>query len=295
MSKILLTALSMATISYSSQCQSVSDTNFVTEIVHFAWIPDNANILLYIIKIDKSHKLPPESRMFVLNLTGKKLDFLLNDARSCAPSPDGKFIAYVKRLPDGKSEIYLYDRGKQEHIALANDTEREFAPEWSPDIKQLVYNIIRNGIVDICIIDIASRAIRQITQSSRYSSYNPVWSPGGDRIVYYLEKGDSRDQVYLTDPKGSFHNNLTNDTSAHNFYPSWLSNDKIIHSWSLRSLAIMNSDGSNRTKIDGIDTFLARFSPSINKLAYITFPPGSNLMIYDWKNKTRRYYSLNHN
>jgi hypothetical protein len=50
----------------------------------------------------------------------------------------------------------------------------------------------------------------------------------------------------------------------------------------------MNRDGTDRKEIEGIETFYARFSRDTSLLGYITFPPNSQLIVYDWKNKTKR-------
>jgi tricorn protease-like protein len=284
MHKIILAMMALCMVAPSSKAQSLGDSGATVEIVHFEWMPDNVNLLLNIMKLAKGQ--PPLSREYTFNLTTKKLDFLIADARGAAASPDGKTIAYAKRLAEGKLALFLYDREKKLETALAADTLAKFAPQWSPDGKQLAYNIIRNGKIDICVIDLASGSIWQITPGAGNSSYDPIWSPAGDRIVYYLEKGDHRDQVYLTDPKGSFQSNLTNDTSTHNFYPSWFGNDKILYTWAPHSAAIMDRDGHNRTKIEGVETFFARYNPKNHKIAYLTMLPGARLMIYDWDHKT---------
>jgi hypothetical protein len=51
---------------------------------------------------------------------------------------------------------------------------------------------------------------------------------------------------------------------------------------------MMNKDGTGRTKLDDIETFYARFNRSTTLLGYITFPPKSQLVLYNWKNKTKK-------
>jgi len=76
-----------------------------------------------------------------------------------------------------------------------------------------------NSIIDMCILDLATNKVKQITQSHPHKSYSPVWRPDSKKIVYYFEKGDGHDQVWLTDDEGSFHTNLANDITTHNYFP----------------------------------------------------------------------------
>src|SRR5204863_1258978 len=114
------------------------------------------------------------------------------------------------------------------------DSFQKFAPNWSNDGKKIVYNRKtnsqdRDAPVEICVAEIKTGKSNQITNSGPYKSYSPVWSPEGNKIVYYLEKGDQRDQIWLTDANGSFHTNLTNDTSSHNYYPAWIDKNTIAY------------------------------------------------------------------
>ena len=134
----------------------------------------------------------------------------------------------------------------------------------------------------------SSRSVRRITQSALYSSFNPVWSPEGGRIIYFLEKADNHDQIYLSDPYGTTQTNLTNDTTTLNFYPSWISGDEIIFSRSpgklmqmdlkLNSIAVLGLYGSN----------WARYNSRINKLACVTRQPDAKLIMLDYKEKTEK-------
>jgi hypothetical protein len=195
--KTLLTILVLTLICYCPHGQHINKATFITRVINFTWMPDNKNMLLTVLKGDEEYKLPPVMRVYLFNPGTKKLTFLLADAASPAISPDGRQIAYVKRLADGKSDIHIYNLKRKADIAVATDTAKEFSPSWSADGRQLAYNILQNGVINIFVMDVATHATRQITQNGRFASYNPVWSPKGSDIVYYLEKGDRHDQLCL--------------------------------------------------------------------------------------------------
>jgi len=289
MKKIVI--LILLTISLKGIAQNPVDTNFVTVITAANWMPDGKALLLNIVKFDKTRKVPPVFKGFTFTLDGKKLDPLGFDGGSRAASPDGKQLVFVKTKENNKGDIYLYDLTTKQETPLVTDTFNKASPNWSNDGKQIVYNRESNGrgrdaTLEICIVNVKTKEIRQVTESGKYKSYNPVWSPGSDMIVYYFEKGDNRDQIWLTDSKGSFHTNLTNDTSTHNFYPSWIDKNTIVYTLSPNNVMTMGIDGRNKKKIEGINSFLVKYNPATKQAAYITQQPDSKLMLFDWEKKT---------
>jgi Tol biopolymer transport system component len=271
--------------------QNAADTNFVTVITAANWMPDGKVLLLNVVKFDKTRKVPPVFKGFSFTIEGKKLEPLDFEGNSRAASPDGKTLVFIKPKPNNKGDVYLYDLASKKETALVVDTFGKFSPGWSNDGKKIVYNRESNGrgrdaTLEICVVDIQTREIRQITESGKHKSYNPVWAPEGDQIVYYFEKGDNRDQVWLTDANGSFHRNLTNDTSTHNFYPSWIDKKTIVYTLGPNIVMTMKTDGSDKQKIEGISSFLVKYNPATRQAAYITQQPDSKLMLFDWKKKT---------
>jgi tricorn protease-like protein len=239
------------------------------------------SLILGAIKLDNSHKTPPKFKVFTFNLLTHLTDTLFNDAYAPAVSPDGKKIAFVKRVSNAAATINIYDRKKNKYVAVTPDSVRAGGPTWSPDGKQLAFNITHAKVIDIWSIDITTMATKQITHSAPYASYTPVWSPAGDEIVYYFEKGDQHDQIYLINVRGGTNLNLTNDITTHNFYPSWMGADKIIYTLAPDKLAIMNKDGSGRSIITGVKTFWARYNAVTKKIGFLTFPPENKIKLYD--------------
>jgi dipeptidyl aminopeptidase/acylaminoacyl peptidase len=290
MKKILLVLACQAGC-FCSFAQPVADSNFVTIITAVNWMPDGKELLLNIVKFDKTRKVPPVFGGFTYTLASKKLTPLGFDGGGRAASPDGKTLVFVKQKENKKGDIYLYDLIAKKETPLVTDTFNKVSPGWSADGKKIVYNRESNGrgrdaTLEICVIDISTKEITQVTESGKYKSYNPVWAPVGNQIVYYFEKGDSRDQVWLTDSKGSFHTNLTNDTSTHNFYPSWIDKNTIVYTLAPDNVMTMRTDGTDKKKVEGIHSFLVRYNPATGQAAYVTQQPDSKLILYDWKKKT---------
>lgn len=283
--KITLSILLLFYLNYISFAQN-SKSNFQIRATALSWMPDGKALVLNIMKIDQNRKVAPVGKKFLYDIKQRKLNPFPIDGSGIAVAPNGKSVAYMKR---NDNRIYLYNWKTQKEQLLVADTLRKFAISWSPDGRNLLYNVVISGsnadaIIEVCIYNTLTNQVKQITQSDGHKSYNPVWNPKNNKIVYYLEKGDNHDQIYLTDAEGSFHTNLTNDKSTHNFYPSWLDEHTIIYTQAPESIMTMKEDGSNPQKIEGISAFQASFNARSGKIAYVD--KDSNIMLYDWKNKT---------
>jgi Tol biopolymer transport system component len=217
------------------------------------------------------------------------VDKTLDRPNGIAVSPDGKTIAYTRRKEGGKSDIYLYHRNTRKTTALVVDTVRLFGPVWSPDGKMIAFNrqVNRAAPVQICTINIKTKDLNQITIDGIYKNYNPRWSPAGDAIVFFKEKGDSRDQIYVTDVKGSYQKNITNDTITHNYYPEWVDANTILYTQHDGKLMTIKTDGTGRIEMDGFKANGARYNIPTKQLAYIDEKLYGTLIVFNIKKKSK--------
>jgi Tol biopolymer transport system component len=271
--------------------QTASEGAFVTMVTAMDWSPDGHDLLLKIVRFDKNRRVEPLIKTFMFGLESGRFDTLYREGNGGAVSPDGRSVAFFRQNRAGKPDVLLYELATRRETLLLRDTFGKFNLSWSPDGKKLAYNIETNGkgrdaTLEICIFDLQTKSVNQITESGKYKSYNPVWSPDGKKIVYYFEKGDNRDQIYLTDARGSFHTNLTRDTTTHNFYPSWVNNKTIIYTQGPDQIMMMRVDGEGRKPVREIRSFLVKYNPATKRAAYVTRQPKSELMLFDWKTRT---------
>ncbi|MFN0213487.1 MAG: hypothetical protein ACKVT2_04460 [Saprospiraceae bacterium] len=263
-------------------------TLFEKRISAFTWMPDGNAIILNIIKVDKTENAAPIPKKFKFSIPSKTVEVLPIEGGGLAVSPDGNSVAYIKQV-NGKDQIYLYNFTQKEHKPLVNDTLKKYAVNWSPDGKNLVYNIqIGKGVdakVEICTYNIQTNRVKQITQDHGFKCYTPNWNRN-NKIIYTMEKGDKRDQIFLTDKDGSFHTNLTNDTTTHNYSPYWLDKRTIMYIQSPGDIMTMKIDGSQKQIIEGISTTQFRYNKNTNSIIYSS--ADGDLMITDLKGKTKK-------
>ncbi len=117
-------------------------------------------------------------------------------------SPDGHEIAFVKFtvVPTDESEIWIVKRegsewGEPERVSM--HPPMRLYPSFSPDGSQLVYAELKRdrllGIIEeLGIVDRGDNSFKKITEDLS-DSYDPVWSPLGDKIAYTSNKKGNYD------------------------------------------------------------------------------------------------------
>ena len=265
------------------------DTLFEKRISGFTWMPDGNAIILNVMKNDKTGKTPPITRKFKFSISSKTVELLPIVGGGLAVSPNGNSVAYIKQV-NGKDQIYHYNLTQKQDKLLVNDTLKKYAVSWSSDGNNIVYNIQigkgPNAKVEICTYSIRKNKIKQISKNTGFKCYTPIWNTKNNKIVYTSEKGDQRDQIYLTDKNGSFHTNITNDTTTHNYSPYWLDETTIIYIQSPENIMTMKIDGSHKQIIHGINTTQFKFNSATNSIIYSD--ADENLMIADLESKTKK-------
>ncbi len=256
------------------------------------WKPDGRSLLISVVKFHKTDgQAPFFSKVFSYDLSTKQLTSLFDNGSNLAPSPDGKTIAFLKRDDDKRIDIYSYDTETKQAKLFYTDSSRKNALEWSPDGKHLLYNISHGGTgqhstIDICVLNITTKQVRQITQSGSDKSYDPNWCPDSKKIVYYLEKGDGRDQIWLTDLNGSFHTNLTNDTTTHNYFASWIDEQTVVYTQNPETVILMNINDKSRKRVEGINSEHVKYNAFTGKFVYVNSETNNDVVLYDWKTKS---------
>ncbi|HMU47943.1 MAG TPA: hypothetical protein PKC72_16340 [Chitinophagaceae bacterium] len=268
-----------------------SDTGFAKRVTSFLWVPDGNSLIVNIVKEDKSNRIRPVGRKYFYNFkTDSLTPYKLKESR-ISYNPNGRNIAFIRNDSGKINSIYVKDLRTNSEKLLIRDTIHKFGITWSSNGNKIAYNIEfkkeNKTAIEICVYDLITKETKQITNHFPYFSYQPSWNPKTNQLVYFLEKGDGHDQIYLTDGNGSFHTNLTNDSTTHNYNPSWINEKTIIYTRAPDDIVVMNITGKELLKINGTGSTLAKYNDKAGMIALLNEEKG-DLYIYDYKKQKER-------
>ena len=221
------------------------------------------------------------------------------------PSPDGSQLAFIKRLPDTHSAIYLKDAasGNERPLYLALDRDLQEtngsqgnypAMSWTPDGESIVFwagGKLRRVEVDSGeskVIPVRINDTRQVRKTVRFpvevwQDEFPVrairwarYSPDGSKVVF-----QALGYLYVKDVKSGKQARLTSQNDHFEFWPSWSPDGKRIAytTWDdqdLGSVRVVSARGGRGEAItDAPGHYMSpRFSPDGEQIVYRKFEGG---------------------
>jgi len=116
-------------------------------------------------------------------IVGQYLTAGPESGRDLSFAPDGDRIAVFGRQERGRKLLIFSARGGGllERISVAPDVP--LAPSWAPDGNSIVFSGIEGNSRDIFVIDLKSKAVRNLTNDPEYDEA-PVFSPDG-KFIYH--------------------------------------------------------------------------------------------------------------
>lgn len=141
------------------------------------------------------------------------------DNLSPTMSPDGGRIAFVSTRA-GLPQIYVMasDGTGQELFAPFDYgvTGSSNAPEWSADGASIAFHRDVGGSLQIFVMDVAGRTVRQLTSAGR--NEDPTWAPDGRHLAFVSSRTGSR-QLWVIDLETGRIRQLTR--GAETRLPAW--------------------------------------------------------------------------
>jgi len=155
-------------------------------------------------------------------------------------------ITYMVLRPTGSS-IYLknLDTGREEVLGRFPGMTMTMAPRFSPDDSKVAFAAIRGGVSNIYVMDLASHAMRKITDGLSIDT-SPSFSPDGGQIVFNSDRGGSP-QLYVMSADGGNVHRISFGAGRYTA-PVWSPDSKLIafvkQQGAQFSIGVMNPDGS---------------------------------------------------
>jgi TolB protein len=143
----------------------------------------------------------------------KRLAIMDQDGANHKYLTDGRSLVLTPRFSPNTQEIlYMSYSGNQPRVFLRDlQTGREeslgkfngmsFAPRFNHDGSRMLMSIANGGVTSIYEMDLRSRNLRRLTQSSGAIDTSPSYAPDGRAIVFNSDRGGSQ-QIYTMDANG---------------------------------------------------------------------------------------------
>ncbi|OLD96104.1 MAG: hypothetical protein AUG79_03695 [Gemmatimonadetes bacterium 13_1_20CM_4_69_16] len=128
--------------------------------------------------------------------TGQALDF------TPAFSPDGKTLAFSRATEEGTDlpQIYVMAAdGTDQQLFAPFDygvTGSSNAPDWSPDGQSVAFHRDVAGTLQVFVLDVRTRAVRQLTSLGR--NEDPTWAPDSRHLAFVSDRSGYR-QLWIID------------------------------------------------------------------------------------------------
>ena len=166
-------------------------------------------------------------------------------------SPDGQSFAYASNVRGGWDIFVQRVGGRNPVLAAGDTTADELWPAYSPDGRDIAYNLSGGGIF---IVGATGESARRLTTFGS----NPAWSPDGRQIVFGSEEVHSAYNVnntgtlWTVDASGGEPKRL--DPAGRGLYqPAWSPGGTRIAFWSSisgrRDLETIPAAGGERVKV----------------------------------------------
>jgi len=150
-------------------------------------------------------------------------------------SPDGKRIAFQRNVSEDTRlqllQLFVIDNDGSNLEQLTDDNAHFSEPSREHDGRHIAFSSNRNIGLDIYVIDIFTREIRQLTHTSalRERAANPSWSPDGKYIAYrYGKPPDGSTTIYVMNADGTRQHPLVPVDEWMRYSPRWSPDSKSV-------------------------------------------------------------------
>jgi dipeptidyl aminopeptidase/acylaminoacyl peptidase len=152
------------------------------------------------------------------------LVLFLSTARGQKPSPEQKpdvsnKALITKQTPDSKKKPAETGAVKQYTIEQFMATTRLGGASFSADEKSILFHSNKTGIFNVYSMPVAGGEAKQLTNSTKESTFAVSWFPADARFLYRYDKGgNENDHLYLRELDGKERDLTPGDKTKAQFY-----------------------------------------------------------------------------
>ena len=214
----------------------------------FAWSPDGTRIAYVSEEAN-------ETEIHVVDVEEKQERRLTKNAATEQLgnwSPDGVWIVYAVTDDSDSQGIYKKNPDGVDEIQLTESADSK--PQFSPDGSRIAYESIRNGELEIYIIDEDAENETNVSGDSGNDT-DFDWSPDSRKLVFVSDR-DGNPEIYIVDRDGGNLTRLTNNRATDSS-PRWSpEGDQIVFSSNADGdfdLFVMDGGGGNQKRLTNND------------------------------------------
>ena len=190
-------------------------------------------------------------RTRIYMILGMALLLSINLFVSGGQAADRDVISFIS-ITGGDRLIYLMNtQGKILREPFVIGPVRLYGLTWAPDGRSFAYYLSQNGNSDIYVMDVRTKAHRQLTfEGAR--DWSPAWSPNGKWIAFVSERAGNWD-IYRMDANGKNVKQLTDMGNC--IRPTWSPDSESIAFTSSSFLYVMDTEGKRLKRLVATDAF----------------------------------------
>jgi len=148
-------------------------------------------------------------QVYIMNTDGSNVRQVTNEQDgACQPdwSPDGLKIVYIapcrqKQDTYQGSSLYIMEILTNARTALPASLGGDFEPAWSPDGKRIAFTSLRDGYMEIYMINLETKQETRLTKAQSIVTgvyaRQAAWNPFGSQIAYVLKR-QGVSQIWVT-------------------------------------------------------------------------------------------------
>lgn len=155
---------------------------------------------------------------------------------ACQPSwsPDGMRIVFVspcKGMDDTykDSSLFIINADGSGLTPLSTVPGGDFEPAWAPDGMHIAFTSLRDGHLQIYVLNLADGSVTRLTQTgSDIPTRQPAWSPFGNQIVYAVKRFGVYQIWTMTDTGQAQTQIVRSGQEFWDYLPTWSPDGQVI-------------------------------------------------------------------